>query len=147
MSANAPALSPARRQRQAPAIPADLRTEVVQFARLIARKYREQFAADRLMKIRVVRLVKALLPPRPRRGRPRDPMVTKALRLFEKLKRQSPADSPRELWAKVYPAVIPEYEKMPEIERRTAREELHQRCAWRRRKRRPRKKAPDFAIL
>jgi hypothetical protein len=105
------------------------------------------FAVDRGLKNRVVRLVRALLPPRPRRrGRPRDQTTTRAIVLCRKLRRQYPEEKPRAIWSRVYPLVIPGYESMSDLERRAAREHLRERCAWRRRKRRPRKIPAEISI-
>jgi len=129
-----------RKRRQAPTIPAALRHDVTQFARGVARKYRKLFAADLQLKHRLLRLSKALLPPQPRRrGRPRNPVVTRAITAYAKLHRQFPDEQPRAVWARVYPIAIPGYESMSDLDQRSAREELHQRVTWRRRKRRPRK--------
>jgi hypothetical protein len=114
---------------------------------MIARKYRKLFAAGRRLKDRVLRLLRALLPPRPRRrGRPADQTVTRAIVLYRKLRRQYPQDKPRALWSQVYPLVIPGYEAMPDLEKRTAREQLRERIGWRRRKRRPRKIPAEISI-
>jgi hypothetical protein len=114
---------------------------------MIAKKYGKLFAADRELKNRVLRLLRALLPPRPRRrGRPRDQTTTRAILLYGKFRRQSPEDKPRAIWSQVYPLVIPGYEGMPDLERRTAREKLRERMAWRRRKRRPRKIHVEISV-
>jgi hypothetical protein len=87
----------------------------------------------------VLRLARALLPPRPRRrGRPGDPDVTRAIQLFGRFQRQYPGETPRQLWSRVYPLVILGYDRMTEMEQRTARERLQERIHWRLRKRRPR---------
>ena len=124
-------------KRRKPAMPAQLRKEVVDHCRSIARNYGGEFRADRDLKGRVLRLAKALLPPLPNpRGRPRNPIVTRAITLYRKLRRESPDDSPRKLWARVYPRVIDGWANMSDLEQRNARDELRERIAWRRRKRR-----------
>jgi hypothetical protein len=134
-------------KRRRPSIPKDLRIEVTQHARSIASKYRKLFVADRQLKDRVLRLLRALLPPRPRRrGRPRDQTTTRAIVLYRKLRRQSPENKPRAIWSRVYPLAIPGYEGMSELEQRTAREKLGERIAWRRRKRRPRKIPAEITV-
>jgi len=136
-----------KRRRREPSIPKELRREVAQFVRMIARKYRKQLASDPQLKARLLRLAKALLPPRPRRpGRPRNPVITDAIMLHAKFRRQFPADQPRSIWARVYPLAIPGYDAMPEVEQRTAREKLRERIAWRRRKRRPRKIPAEITV-
>jgi hypothetical protein len=146
MYANAPtSIKPKR--RQAPTIPAELRHDVVQHARSLARRYRKLFAADRKLKECVLRLERALLPPRPRRrGRPRNPVVTRAIALHAKLRRQFPDDPPRAVWVRIYEQLIPGYRELSSIEQHTAREELRERIAWRRRKRRPRKIRAEISI-
>jgi hypothetical protein len=134
-------------KRRRPSIPKDLRIEVTQHARSIAKKYRKLFVADRQLKDRVLRLLRALLPPRPRRrGRPRDQTTTRAIVLYRKLRRQCPEDKPRAVWSRVYPLVIPGYDGMSELEQRTAREKLRERIVWRRRKRRPRKIPAEITV-
>jgi hypothetical protein len=136
-----------KRRRREPSIPKDLRIEVTQHARSIAKKYRKLFVADRQLKDRVLRLLRALLPPRPRRrGRPRNQTTSRAIILYRKLRKECPEDKPRAIWSQVYPLLIPGYADMPEVEQRTAREELQERIAWRRRKRRPRKIRTEITI-
>jgi hypothetical protein len=112
-------------RRRKSSIAKELRSEVTQHARSIARKYRKLFAVDRRLKDRVLRLERALLPPR--RGRPRNQTVTSAIALYRKLRRKFPEDKPRATWNRVYPLVIPGYDGMPELEQRTQREVLHER--------------------
>jgi len=95
----------------------------------------------------IPRLLRALLPPRPRRrGRPRNQTTSRAIILYRKLRKECPEDKPRAIWSQVYPLLIPGYADMPEVEQRTAREELQERIAWRRRKRRPRKIPTEITI-
>jgi hypothetical protein len=137
-----------RRKRQAPpSIPPELRTAITEFTRMIARQFQRQFASDPELKRRVMRLLKSVIPPRPRRrGRPPDPVVTAAIMLHAKLRRQFPKDPPRSIWARVYEMVIPKYAAMTDIEQRSAREDLYLRVTWRRRKRRPRKNRTAISI-
>jgi hypothetical protein len=140
-------LATKRKCRQEQCIPKELRDLVLQHARMVARKYRKLFAADRRLKDRVLRLERALLPPRPRRrGRPRNQTVTRAIGLYRKDRRQCPRDTPRAIWSRVYPLVIPGYDGMSELDQRAAREQLRERIAWRRRKRRPRKILAEISI-
>ena len=136
-----------RQDRREPSIPKDLRRDVTQHARAIAKKYRSLFIADRQLKDRVMQLERALLPPRPRRrGRPGDPDVTHAIQMFRRFRRQYAAETPRQLWSRIYPFVIPGYDNMTKLEQRTKRETLQERIAWRRRKRRPRKIPAEISI-
>jgi hypothetical protein len=130
----APASNTRRRQ---PSIPKELRKEITLQVRLITRRYRDLFKADRELKSRVLSLVRTLLPPRPRRrGRPGNPTVTRAILMYGRLRRRFPEEKPRAIWKRIYPIVIPMYADMSEMEHRTAREQLRERVSWRRRKRR-----------
>ncbi|HYK60855.1 MAG TPA: hypothetical protein VEV85_15600, partial [Bryobacteraceae bacterium] len=81
-------------------MPAQLRKEVVEHCRLIARKHRAAFQADAGLKARVLTLTRALLPPRPRRrGRPRNRETTRAILLYNQFRRQHPTQKPREIWS------------------------------------------------
>jgi hypothetical protein len=132
-------------RRRQPSIPKELRKEITHYLRSIARRYRDLFK-DREVKNRVLRLVRALLPPRSRRrGRPDNKMVTRAIGLYRRLRRKFPQESQRETWSRVYPLVIPGYDGMSDLDQRTAREELHKRVSWRRR-RRPRKIHAEIAV-
>jgi hypothetical protein len=127
-------------KRRKPSMPRELRKEVVGHCRSISRAFGTEFKADRDLKARVLRLTCAMLPPKPNpRGRPRNPKTTRALALFRKLRRESPDESPRKLWARVYPRVIDGWTNMSDLKQRNARDELRERIAWRRRKRRSRK--------
>jgi hypothetical protein len=145
LAPSAPSKRKGKRRRE-PSIPKELRIAITQHARMIASEYRKLFAADRQLKDRVVRLLRALLPPRRRRGRPRNQSTTRAIELYRKFRRQCPEEQPRATWSRVYPLVIPGYDSMPELEQRTAREKLRERIAWRRRKRRPRKIPAEISI-
>ena len=139
---DSPTNKPKRRRRpgppipKEPRIPKELRAAVTEHACVIARQYRHLFAADRQLKDRVLHLVQALLPPRARRrGRPGLPDVTNAIRLRRQFRRQHPGKNAKQIWARVYPAVILGYDRMTELERESARNELRQRVADRLRKR------------
>jgi len=135
-----------RRRRQA-AIPRELRTEVTQCAKSLARKYAHLFAGDRKLKDRIMRLVRALLPPRPRRrGRPANTDVTRAIRLLRKFHRDYPEEVPRQHWARVYPLVIPNFHSMTDPEQDTSRFALRERVRWRLRKRRGKNRA-EFSVF
>jgi len=123
-----------RRRRRAPAIPRALRQELTQFARSIGRRYPNLFV-DRRRKDQLARLLRVLLPPRMRRGRPRDATVTRTITLYRRFRRKFPTEKPRVIWSRIYPIVIPQYGSMPEVEQRTARDKLREQVASRRRKR------------
>jgi hypothetical protein len=136
-----------RRKRREPSIPKALRNEITQHARIIARKYRKLLATDRQLKDQLTRLFRALLPPRPRRrGRPRNPTITRAIVLRQQSRRQYPEDKPRAIWNRIYPLVIRGYADMPEVDQRTAREKLREQVSWRRRKRHPRKIRTEISV-
>jgi len=117
-------------KRRKPSIPRALRKEATEHCRSIARAFGAEFKADRDLKSRVLRLARALLPPRPNpRGRPRNPTVTRAIALYRKFRRESPEESPRKLWARVYPRVIDGWANMSDLEQRNARDELRERIA------------------
>ena len=81
--------------------------EILAYLKHCACKYGVDFKADRDLKARVLRLERALLPPRPNpRGRPANSTGTRAITLYRKFRRESPDESPRKLWARVYPKVI-----------------------------------------
>jgi hypothetical protein len=135
------------KRRREPSIPKELRIEITQHARMIAGEYRKLFAADRQLKDRVLRLLRALLPPRPRRrGRPPNPIVTRAIVLRRKFRRQFPEEKPRATWSRICLLVISSYADLPEVEQRTAREKLREQVAWRLRKRYPRKIPAEISI-
>ena len=125
-----------RLHRQA-AIPKELRAEITQYARTLAKKYRHLFRGDRQMKDRTLRLVRALLPPRPRRrGRPGSRDVTRAISLLRRFRRQFSEETRQQHWARVYAVVIPDFHSMIDVEQETARFALRERVRWRMRKRR-----------
>jgi hypothetical protein len=115
-----------RQKRREPAIPKEIREEVTSFTRGLAKKYRSQFTPE--LKDKILRLARALVPPKPRRrGRPRDPGITRARILFRRLRRKYPQERPREIWNRVCVELIPGYAALPEWELRTAREDLQAR--------------------
>jgi len=138
---------PKRRRKQRLATLEALRAEVTSHARAIASKYRHLFEADRELKTRILTLMRPLLPPFPRRpGRPGDPMVTNALKLRAKLRREFPEETARQICQRVYVAVIPGYTDLRPMEQRDARQRLQERMTWRRRKRHPRKNPAAISI-
>jgi hypothetical protein len=135
-----PSVNKARRRRPPP-MPRQLRRDIAGFAKTTRRKYAEQFARDPTLKVRSARLLRTMLPPRPRRGgRPGNEIVTEAIFLYQKFRKRYPTETPRMTWSRVCPAVIPEFDQMTDLEQQDARGQLQQRVAWRRRSRRRRKK-------
>jgi hypothetical protein len=115
-------------------IPGEVRKEIIRCARELNRSYRGRFISDQTLKDRAARLLRSLLPPKPRRrGRPGRPDVTQAIRLLELFKRHYPDEKPAEHWARLYPLVIQGYGGMNSVEQRDARERLRERVRWRQR--------------
>jgi len=116
-------------------LPGALRREIAAFARKLARDHRALCLSDPVYRKHAGQFLTALLPPKPRRrGRPRRPDVTEAIRLLKLYRRQYPSERAAEHWARMYPKVIDGYEKMNAVEQRDARERLRERVRWRIRK-------------
>src|SRR5215469_8048627 len=97
-----PPLAKPKRHRREPPIPKNLRRDVRQYARALAKKYRPLFAADPKLKDRILRFARVLLPPRPRRrGHPGDPDTSRAIRLLQRLRREHPEECSQQHWARV----------------------------------------------
>src|SRR5262249_49076618 len=89
-------------------IPSDLARDIIAAAQMVRDRHNGLFIADRRLKDRAARLFRTMLPPRPRRpGRKKIASVTLAIRLLRKLRREHPTLTPEQIWAKVYPKVIP----------------------------------------
>ena len=112
-----------------PSIPRELRKEVVAHVRAIARRYRSAFAAEAGLKNRVLTLTCALLPPRRRRGRPRNEETTRAILLYSRFRRQHPEEKPHQIWSRVCGALFPEYADLSEIEQQDMRHDLRERVS------------------
>src|SRR5262245_18711528 len=68
-----------KRPRREPSIPKNVRQDVMRFARKLAKRYRPLFTSNPQLKVRVGTIIRALLPPRPRRrGRPRNEETARA---------------------------------------------------------------------
>ena len=135
-----------RSRRKACRIAPDVRREILQFACRLRQRYSPRFKADAELRTKAGRLLRNLLPPRRRRGRPGDPTTTRAILLHRKLRRKFPEETPRQVWSRVYPLAIPGYDAMAEIEQQSARERLRERIGWRGRKRKRRKIAAKISI-
>src|SRR5215471_12600101 len=116
-------LKPQRQRRREP-IPREIRTEVTQFARSL-KKYRGQFTPE--LKAKILRLLRVLLPPRPRRGRPRDGEISRAMTLLRRFRRKFPQAKSRENWDRVSLTLIPGYASMSKLAQDDAREDLQAR--------------------
>src|SRR5690349_17697826 len=88
----------------------DLRKEIAQFARKLARDYRLQLIDEPKLRKRAGQFLTALLPPKPRRrGRPGLRSVTTAIGLLREYSRQYPNERPAKVWERIYPQAIPGY--------------------------------------
>ena len=124
------------RRRSDPGIPAAVRKEITWLARELNQQYRDRFISDPKLKDRTSRLLRSLLPPKPRRrGRPGIPSVTVAIRLLQQFRRQYPRERGEEIWRRIYPKAIPRFDAMTEAAQNDARHVLRERVRWRRRAR------------
>jgi hypothetical protein len=141
IQAHAPAAGKRKRQRRRqPSIPPELRKETVQHVRAMARKYRTAFESDADLKNRVLRLERALLPPRPRRrGRPRDPETTRAIALYRRFRRKHPGERADEIWDRVCRELYSQYPGLDDLEQKNMRYDLLARVKSRSRCRRVQK--------
>lgn len=117
-----------RPRKHAPLTPKQLRKETAEFARALKKRYPKQFTSDRKLKERVARLLKSMLPPKPRRrGRPGIDSVTEAIAKLRKLEREHPDERPAHRWHRIYAEVIPNYARMNEHHQKQARSVLRER--------------------
>jgi hypothetical protein len=106
-------------------LPRSLRKEIAAFARNLKGDHRALFSSDPAYRKRAGQFLTALLPPKPkRRGRPGIPSVTKAIALLKKYRREHRGEKPEQLWRRIYPAAISNYDAMSEVQKRDARAEL-----------------------
>jgi len=117
-------------------LPRPIRKEIAALTLKLRRQYKALFASDPLYRKRAGQFLTALLPPKPRRrGRPGRNDVTQAIRLKAKFRRLYPNERPDQIWKRIYPQVIPNYEAMNLVEQKDARERLRERVTWRCRRR------------
>ncbi len=135
--------NPARRPDSAAArLPDTLRGEVIEYARLLARRYRALFEADPKLRDRATRLFRRELPPKSRRpGRPQQPSVAAAIRLRKQFHQQFPDQSPQERWERIAQAAIPGYGDLPPYRQSQERARLRKRVKACERQRRRRRRA------
>jgi hypothetical protein len=113
------------RRRSTPPLPPAMRKEIAGLARELNLQHRKVLMADPNLKDRVARFLRSLLLPRPRRrGRPRRPDVTQAIRLLRRFRRQYPGERHDQTWDRICPEVIPNYASMTEIAKADVRAEL-----------------------
>jgi hypothetical protein len=127
------------RPRSTPPLPAAVRKEIARLALQLSRQHRALFMADPKLKDRAARLLRSLLPPKPRRrGRPGIDSVTTAIGLLRKFRRQFPGERWAKIWQRVYPEAIPDFAGMNPNEQEHARQVLRERVRWRLRERKRR---------
>jgi hypothetical protein len=112
----------------------------------LARRYRSEFRAAPQLRARAARVLKNLLRPHGRRGRPRDPTVTRALTMYGRLRREHPNERPQELWYRVAARMIPGFQGHTELEPRALVDDLRTRAKSRRRIQ-PRRKSRRISRL
>ncbi len=124
---------PARKHeghRAGPALPREVRKEITRCVQQL-RQHRKLFISDPKLRDRAARFLRSLLPPQRKRGRPGLLSVSKAILLLRKFRRQYPNEKPEQIWARIYPDVIPGYPTMDrelqKAERLLLRERVHSR--------------------
>ena len=121
-----------RRKQHRIRIPKAIRQAVLELAGRLRSEFGADFAANRVLKHDVAQLLRAELPPAPRRpGRPGYATVTAAIRLRAELRRSHPQKSHKQIWREVYRKIIPRYGDLPLLERLAAEHQLHSRVHWR----------------
>jgi hypothetical protein len=138
-TANRASAKPAaqKRRRSSPTIPRALLKDIVRAARELRKRHGALFIADANLRDRAARLFRSMLPPKPRRrGRPALDSVTVATRLLRRLKRLYADEKPSQIWARIYPVVIPNYESLSATEKKDAGLLLRNRVRSRRNRRR-----------
>jgi hypothetical protein len=127
------------RRRSTARLPAAMCKEITSFAKELNRQHGQLFTSDPKLKDHAARLLRSVLPPRPRRrGRPGIDSVTKAIGLLAKLRKQYPAEPWPKIWQRIHPKAIPNYAGMTPTEQDDASQVLRQRVRWRLRDRKRR---------
>jgi hypothetical protein len=105
---------------------------VRRFAGDLIERHADLLTRDPQLKIRITAMLRRLLPPRPcRSGRPGLASVTAAIRLHNELTQSFPERSSKEVWREVYRVVVPRWDALSPIERRSEADRLHRRVRWR----------------
>ena len=118
------------RGRRKDSIPPELQEAINRFAAELTITHNFVLTATPRLRYRLARLLASKLPPAARRsGRPGRQDVSEAIRLRTKLRRTEP--NPRRIWEKICIAVIPDYELLPEWDRKEAKRRLRERVRWR----------------
>jgi hypothetical protein len=119
-------------RQSTPPLPAAVRKEITRVARQVSWQHRALFMSDPKLKDRAARLLRSLLPPKPRRrGRPGIGSVTTAIRLLRKFRKQFPVEPWAKIWQRVYVEAIPSYAGMNTTEQKDAKQILRERVRWR----------------
>jgi hypothetical protein len=141
-------IAPRRRRKQHRIrIRKEIRQAVLEFAGRLRAEFGGDFAARRMLKRDVGRLLAAQLPPDPRPpGNPGYAAVTDAIRLLAKLRRSHPDKSHKEIWRQIYREIIPRYDDLLRIERLAEEHQLHSRVCGRLYKRRRARRLRKFAV-
>jgi hypothetical protein len=133
-----PAAKKPKRQGSGPRLPREIRKEITLCARQL-RHHRALFTADPMLRDRAARVLKSMLPPRRKRGRPGIASVTSAMMLLKKLQREHPEQERKQLWPQVYRRVIPNYATLPREQQRAKELLLREQVRSRRNQQRKRR--------
>ena len=128
---------PKRRRRHGPRLPAVVRKEITQCARKL-RQQRKLFTADPKLKDRAARVLRSMLPPKRKRGRPGNPAVTEAILLLGRLQRKNQGQERKQLWQQVYRQAIPCYPNLTREQQRAEEVLLREQIRSRRNQQRKR---------
>lgn len=137
---------PNRRRRPGPRLPAVVRKEITQCARQL-RQHQRLFKADAKLKDRAARVLRSMLPPKRKRGRPGIPGVTQAILLLKQLQRERPEQQPKERWQQVYRKVISDYTGLTRDQQRAQEVLLREQVRSRRNQQRKRTVADRHVII
>lgn len=113
----------------------EFRSDIAQ----LVRKHGREFKRKPELKPVAERLFHVLLPPRPKRGRPRDAELTRAITLRRRFRRKHPGERPDEIWHRVCQAIYFEYVDLDALAQKDIRDDLRSRVKSRFRSRRGRK--------
>jgi len=127
---------PERRRTRSP-LPREVRKEITRCAQQL-RQYRKLFMDDPKLRERAARVLRSLLPPKRKRGRPGMRSVTRATLLLKRLQREHPQEDRRQIWQRVYPQAIPDYGSLTREQQRGQENVLREQVRSRRHQQRKR---------
>jgi hypothetical protein len=134
-----------QKRSSSPAMPRELLKDIVRLGREIRKRHGTLFVANPNMKDRAARLLRSMLPPKPRRrGRPAIDSVTIASRLLRNLRKRYPNEKPAQTWARIYPLAVPHWETLSPADKQSAALQLRNRVRSRRNQRRQAIAAPLY---